>query len=506
MKTDELFEKLKNFSKLIILRKNEKVNDGVNFFKKEKVTIPEITEFSYKNGGINFQVVQKIEEKKILYIPAYLQFYQHDITPIINNELNFIKEQFEIDENTFNRIIDQFVHSILEFKEYKKNNEIQINNKIIRLIKDLKLESIEVHLQIWVHGLILEEEQFEIDEEIIIRRIRPSDITLLKNEQGAFPRYISEFGMSTPTTLMEIKSEIEISSLKAKIKEYEEKDASYIQLPFYNKLSMVAEIKLQYLFKKILILLRLFQLGSIFYQKFETSYNSFIIGYKSQNISNQRINLNIKYSLSKRNIEFFKKLYYSFRKFNLSQLIAEDDDKPNHLQIALQRYNTAFISGMFSEKIITFAISSLEALFFKPNERLELKFKLCMRVAKIFKFFSFDSLKIFSFVSEAYKIRSEYAHGSIPKSKNVNYKRILNISRISLLIFLQLDIIFRDSEALRTLNKNLNKSLFNPEKKNTTLIKIRKEILVDLIDKAMINEKSSQQLKELLRNNCKFIF
>ena len=40
----------------------------------------------------------------------------------------------------------------------------------------------------------------------------------------------------------------------------------------------------------------------------------------------------------------------------------------------------------------------------------------------------------------------------------------------------------------------------------TTLIKIRKDILVNLIDLAMIDEKSSQQLKELLRNNCKIIF
>lgn len=61
MKTDELFKKLKNFSKLIILEKNKKVNEGVNFFKKEKVTVPEITEFSYKHGGKNFQVAQKIE-------------------------------------------------------------------------------------------------------------------------------------------------------------------------------------------------------------------------------------------------------------------------------------------------------------------------------------------------------------------------------------------------------------------------------------------------------------
>lgn len=129
-----------------------------------------------------------------------------------------------------------------------------------------------------------------------------------------------------------------------------------------------------------------------------------------------------------------------------------------------------------------------------------------MRVAKIFKFFSFYSLKIFNFVSEAYKIRSEYAHGSIPKFKNINYKIILNISRISLLIFLQLDIILRAPETLRTLNKNLNNSLFNPDKRNTTLIKIRKEILVNLIDLVMINEKSSQQLNELLRNNCKFIY
>ncbi|GAH00982.1 unnamed protein product, partial [marine sediment metagenome] len=90
-KTDELFEKLKNFSKLIIFRINKKVNEGVNFYRKEKVTVPEITEFSYKNGGINFRVDQKIEEKKIqsfhIFFPRFLIFLRGllNFHPIMNS-------------------------------------------------------------------------------------------------------------------------------------------------------------------------------------------------------------------------------------------------------------------------------------------------------------------------------------------------------------------------------------------------------------------------------------
>lgn len=175
------------------------------------------------------------------------------------------------------------------------------------------------------------------------------------------------------------------------------------------------------------------------------------------------------------------------------------------MSIAIQRYNNAFLSAENRESSITYAISCLEALFLKENERMDLKRTLSLRISLIMKIFEFKPIKIYNRIESAYKIRSKYSHGGITKKLDLNNlaRRILDYTRLSLLILIQLDTKIEKIKEIKKIRDILNIDEWNKIKKDNKLIKNRKNILLDFIDYALLDDDLNLKLEELILDSCK---
>ncbi len=113
------------------------------------------------------------------------------------------------------------------------------------------------------------------------------------------------------------------------------------------------------------------------------------------------------------------------------------------LSTAFSRYKDALGAVASFEERLTRAVTCLEALFLKGEERSELTHKLSQRVSYLMKFYGFRSLEVYQNIQAAYDMRSSYVHGSEVSAEDKNRyqhlpRKILEVSRLSLLVFLQL--------------------------------------------------------------------
>ncbi|GAH18986.1 unnamed protein product, partial [marine sediment metagenome] len=176
-----------------------------------------------------------------------------------------------------------------------------------------------------------------------------------------------------------------------------------------------------------------------------------------------------------------KELYMFFlRKTELKDRLLAQQEEYNYLSIAIQRYNNAFLNAETRESLITYTISCLEALFLKDNERMDLKRTLSQRISIIMKIFKFNPILIYNLIDVAYKIRSKYSHGGITKRKDLDNlaKKILDLTRMSLLILIQLDAKIEKIEVIKDIRDLINIDDWNLIKKDSSLIKNRKNILL----------------------------
>jgi len=169
----------------------------------------------------------------------------------------------------------------------------------------------------------------------------------------------------------------------------------------------------------------------------------------------------------------------------------------DYLTIAFNRYNDSLFNMGIQERI-SVTLMGLEALFLKTDERLELKYKLCIRISKLLGLIGYDAIKINRIINEAYNIRSNFVHGGhleiISKvdrfksigilEKNETIKDFIKIMIEILRICLLLNVLLRNGKA-------------DTKGKQNTM----KEQFIDCIDSALIDNKTEKKLKTLLESN-----
>jgi hypothetical protein len=112
------------------------------------------------------------------------------------------------------------------------------------------------------------------------------------------------------------------------------------------------------------------------------------------------------------------------------------------LSIAFQRFKEALFLAGANEARITSAITCLEALFLKAEERAELAHRLGQRVGALLAFAGVKPIEAYTKVAQAYDIRSAFIHGSPiapdhQKSAPGLCESVLNYARLALLFMFQ---------------------------------------------------------------------
>jgi hypothetical protein len=159
-----------------------------------------------------------------------------------------------------------------------------------------------------------------------------------------------------------------------------------------------------------------------------------------------------------------------------------EKEEETFLKIAYERYCDSQFHGGKSDGRIGFAVMALEALFLGRDEKVDLKFRLGMRVAKMLSKFGMNGPGVNQRVQEAYNIRSTYVHGSHLSSKGrdkVEKKLSITLDdlRHSILDYVRIAIV-----------------VFLVEKTD-------KEKLLELLDASLLDVASDSQIDELLQNS-----
>lgn len=366
---------------------------------------PEISNFNYKDGGMSYQTSISIIEKEEWDIRNYIGFIEKAVKqiPDYRHIVSQISKRYEVNEAQANFWLERFAQSLTR-RAFEELSEEALVDTISTFVNDLEKGPVDWKLKVWVNGVWVEDEEYDIYEGLKIRRPRPSDLEvetpfyLLPSPMEPLP-----FG-PTPSAILDL--------------EYRARQPVEVQNEIENVLNC----------------LRLFRLGSIFSIKIEMHPKS-ILQFGPTIGSGQRFTPTYKYPISKEDIPKLGELIGKIK-----GLLPKEIDPVN---IALQRYNDALLRPESIESRITSAITCFEALYLKAEERMELSHRLSQRVAALLGLFDFTPLEVYNSLVRAYDVRSTFIHGSLiepEKHKDAPQlaEKILDYARISLLIFLQL--------------------------------------------------------------------
>ncbi|HXT12809.1 MAG TPA: hypothetical protein VN873_14705 [Candidatus Angelobacter sp.] len=316
---------------------------------------------------------------------------------------------------------------------------------VSNFLGDLNNAPMEIQISAWIEGIWL------IDEEVDL----------------------STFKLRRPT-----KEDFEVErSLSSAIYAHPSIDGMGFVCPAILDFSIHAPstLRAQEEVMEITNVLRLFRLGSVRELKYSVSPNSilrphFVAG------SPRHTSAPYKYALSRSDGENLQQFFSQLKPLVPSDLgTSQTAKKPEDL--AFLRFSDAVLAGGAIESRITAAITCLEALYLKGEERSELSHKLSLRAASLLRLLKLNALEVQAQIHRAYEIRSTHIHGGQVEKERLKdgtrlCRDILEYARFTVLIFLQLKGKVEKDEFINKLDRALleTKSLERVERSLEELI------------------------------------
>lgn len=255
--------------------------------------------------------------------------------------------------------------------------------------------------------------------------------------------------------------------------------------------------ELQIYQNKVVVLLKLFKVGSVKDIRSTEHSDSILNPLASGITSSAPAAIFETYLLSDKDETKLSEFWNKF--FNLipEGFVEFSPPENDYLSIAFNRYNDSLFNMGIQERI-SVTVMGLEALFLKTDERLELKYKLCIRISKLLGLMGYDAIKINKTINEAYNIRSNFVHGG-------HLEILSKVDRFKSIGILEKDDTIKDFikkliEILRIcilLNVLLRNGKADTKGKHNHM----KEQFIDCIDNALIDNETEMKLKTLLESN-----
>lgn len=299
--------------------------------------------------------------------------------------------------------------------------------------------------RVWLEGVWLEDEEFRVGQDKVLRRPVAADF------ESQFPIDMSSYmdlaqPPSHPSAILEFQM---------LCREYREPET--IQ-------------------KRLVDVLRLFRLGSIKLGIAEYTPHSIVdFGMKH---GGDRGSCLYRFGLMNSDKALFDRTFHA-----ISPLLYASESEPDQafsssaVNLAFERYKEALLQLLKPDGRIAAAVTCLEALYLRGQERSELSHKLSQRVAMVVGNFGFNPIEVYRQLKDAYNIRSMFVHGATLEKEEQQSTRdvdeicrkTLEYARISILVYLQIDQ------------------------------EQGKEKLITRLDHALLDEKARHKLKEQLQ-------
>jgi len=442
---EELSSKLWNLSKYIEKEVNESKKNGKaskikRIFTKIRVTL------DYEKGIVGLGTSTDLIEKDEWQWEGQLHFIEDIIKHLseYKEALAEISARSKIDRLKADIVLSAYIQILIQ-KSFEGLTDDALKSYITYFIEDLEKSLLEWHLKIWIDGIWLENDEYEIYEGFKIRRPVPSDLEI-EYPIGFIPyRELPDF------------NEASNSIIEMTCRTQDDWDVFNEEM-------------------KILLCLGLFRLGSIFSKKTDMYQKSIFMPGNSRRYSTITYYPLFKYGLNKKDIPKLHEFIERIKPMLPIRDLKAGSKEVDPIAIALQRYNEALSKPDSAESRITSAMTCFEALYLKAKERTELSHKLSQRASALLKFHGLNPLEIYYALKQAYDIRSTYVHGSTKQEEYGDVNKLANqifeYARISLLMFLQL----KQS--------------------------ISKESLIGKIDRSLLDDETHDKLKDLIERNC----
>lgn len=442
MDRDEVIEAVRNLYIAII--------DSLDKVDKQKqdyeIIIPD---FSIPN-----QVSSKIITRQgyISYIHIDIEYLEkfteyHEI-------IEFLERNCDLNRGSIEKLILELVNRALNL--CREKNCIKKIEKYINLFyNDIVRDPISYKIKCYVIGISLEDENYKIDENLSLRKANSFDFKC--RDLGEYHNELQNYSFQFPPVILNYKY-------------FSDKT-----IDIYLDYSRPPELAKELLFIDWALLL--FRSAPVFRIKTKSKVESLFRRGTTISGGSLPIRTVEKYAINSENIEDLKAIINLFRTQKIRKIFEVPHNKPNHINIALNRYQNAFLYSENFPKKITHLISCLEALLSEGAQ--ELKRRLCQRVSIVLKTIGFNPLIINEQIDLAYRIRNKYSHGSAINLKNVIkqnindfIKNLIEYTRFCFLISMQI----------------------HP-------IKTKKEYL-KLIDLSLLDEDSYLKLVKIINENC----
>lgn len=442
-----LSSKLWLLSKSIITKVNEH-KDSKKIVKIKRLYVkPKVKKFEYKKGDTSYTKSFKYVEKQEWHWKDQFDFIEKVIKrlPGYSEILAEIAKKYKVNEPQADFWLSRFAQVLIQKIPEGVTDEDLVEDIAI-FVADLEKSAVEWKPKIWIDGVWLEDEEYEIYEGLKIRRPRPSDVEIER------PFDMIPFQIAAPS--------------------FREFSPAILELTYRSRRHRETQEEIE----KILNCLRLFRVGSVFSIKYEMRPKSFLASGGTIS-SYQRLAATYKYPITKQDIPKLRDLIGNIKSLLPKEILQVKSGKTDPIAIALQRYNDALLKPESIESRITSVITCFEALYLKAEERAELSHRLSQRASVLLRSFDFKPLEVYNTLIQAYDVRSTFIHGSqIESEERENAakiaEKILEYARVSLLIFFQL--------------KHL----------------VDKNRLIGKIENSILEERANLKLRKLISENC----
>lgn len=429
----ELMNRLLDISRAVVEECKRLKTEGIT-----KQAIPHlryVVDFEYRDGRITSLAENAEEVIKQQFGTSNIEIalLRHRLFSLWDRDeldtcLNLVAETCSIQKSEATTIISQFSQN-LAYNILDKDNisEEFLREFISPFIQSLGKEP-DWKIKIWLSGVWVAESEIRLMENVILRQPVPSDF----------------------------EREIPVDDLPKLPLHYEDIEFTNVMAILEIVLHHTSHNQMETKLRDFTNLLTIFRLGEIKFIKRTASPSRYIGQYSYPIIAESGyINPLHVYEITRADSEVFLQ-FYTHLGSQVGELTRNDD----FLGIAYDRYTDA-LSGKLAEYSIASAINCLEALFLDDNSG-ELAHKLSQRVAAIIRQrTAVPGPEIYKLMKDAYTVRSKYVHGVVsrkkPKTMPIRELRnsILEYSRKSLLVFLQIKGYKSKSEFLKLIDDSL---------------------------------------------------
>jgi hypothetical protein len=423
-------------SKSTIEKMDEYRTRGALIQTKALYVKSKVEDFKYDKGITGYKTSYVNIEKEEWHWKDQHDFIQEAVKeiPEYSDCVAEISRRCQVNDQQADFWLSRFVQSVVSAALVGNVDHEFLVDQTTTFISDLDNSPIDWKVEAWLNGIWLEDEQYRLENGIILRRPNPPDL----------------------------ETEISFELLP-----------SWHTTPFYKTPSAILEAafrtndpqEVQREIETILDILRLFRLGSVTSLKLKHSSKSFLEP-GGTFFSTSEPPETYKYALGANDVELLETFLNKMKPLVPPDPIfatpSERDQKGSPLRIALQRYKDALLHPMPVESRVTSAITCLEALYLKASERMELSHRLAQRTSALLRLLSYRPLQVYNELSRAYEIRSTFIHGSqIERKQQASAAKlcesVLDYARVSLVAFMQ----HQDTIAKEDLINRLDNSLLD---------------------------------------------